>query len=72
MATMLEMADVPAQHTHFARSLVPQLHGAPGDPTRAAFAEGGYEVTWARKLDLREDMQQMMWKAIERTIPGAQ
>lgn len=43
MATVLELIGTPARHTHFARSLVPQLQGAPGDPTRAAFAEGGYD-----------------------------
>jgi arylsulfatase A-like enzyme len=43
MATTLELADVPAKHTHFARSLVPQLGGAPGDPERAVFSEGGYD-----------------------------
>ena len=42
LPTVLELADIPAQHTHFARSLVPQLHGAAGDPARAVFAEGGY------------------------------
>ena len=43
MATMLELAGLKAAHTHFARSLVPQLSGAPGDLQRAAFAEGGYD-----------------------------
>jgi choline-sulfatase len=42
LATMLALAEAPAAHTHFARSLVPQLAGAPGDPGRAAYAEGGY------------------------------
>lgn len=42
MATTLELADVPVQHTHFARSLTSQLHGQSGDPSRAAFIEGGY------------------------------
>ncbi len=42
MATCLELAGTRATHTHFARSLVPQLHGAPGDAGRAAFTEGGY------------------------------
>ena len=41
MATVLELAGVEAQHTHFARSLVPQLHGDDGDPTRAVYTEGG-------------------------------
>jgi arylsulfatase A-like enzyme len=44
MATSLELAGTDAQHTHFARSLMPQLHGQPGDPDRAAFAEGGYNI----------------------------
>jgi len=44
MATTLELAGIPAQHTHFARSLMPQLWGQRGDPQRAAFAEGGYNV----------------------------
>ena len=44
MATVLELAGIEARHTHFARSLMPQLHGRPGDPARAAFAEGGYNV----------------------------
>jgi choline-sulfatase len=44
MPTVLKLAGVPARHTHFARSLAPQLGGAPGDPGRAAFAEGGYDT----------------------------
>jgi choline-sulfatase len=42
--TTLELAGVEAQHTHFARSMMPQLAGAPGDPERAVFAEGGYDT----------------------------
>ncbi|HEX5414915.1 MAG TPA: sulfatase/phosphatase domain-containing protein, partial [Chloroflexota bacterium] len=41
--TVLELAGIARRHTHFARSLVPQLRGEPGDPGRAAFAEGGYD-----------------------------
>ncbi|MBD3290528.1 sulfatase-like hydrolase/transferase [candidate division KSB1 bacterium] len=44
MATCLELADIEPQHTHFARSLIPQLHGKPGDPDRFVFAEGGYNT----------------------------
>jgi choline-sulfatase len=44
MPTALELAGVRARHTHFAQSLVPQLRGAAGDPDRAVFAEGGYDV----------------------------
>ncbi|NLE46551.1 MAG: hypothetical protein GX620_17685 [Chloroflexi bacterium] len=38
-------------------------------PPSEAFAEGGYEVEWARKLSLREDLQTAMWEAIEGLIP---
>jgi choline-sulfatase len=42
--TTLELAGIEARHTHYARSLVPQLRGAVGDPERAVFAEGGYDL----------------------------
>jgi choline-sulfatase len=41
MATTLELAEIEPRHTHFACSLVPQLEGAPGDPDRVVFGEGG-------------------------------
>jgi arylsulfatase A-like enzyme len=44
MPTFLELAGTHATHTHFARTLLPQLHGAAGDVDRAAFSEGGYNV----------------------------
>lgn len=44
MATVLDLAGIEARHTHFARSLLPQLEGAAGDPARAVFAEGGYDT----------------------------
>jgi len=44
MPTCLELAGTKANHTHFARNLLPQLRGSPGDPDRAAFSEGGYNV----------------------------
>ena len=43
MATCLEHAGLEAAHTHFARSLMPQVMGNPGDPYRAVFTEGGYD-----------------------------
>ena len=43
MATVMELAGLETEHTHFARSLAPQLNGAAGDPERAVFAEGGYD-----------------------------
>ncbi len=44
MATVLELAGVKAGHTHFSRSLVPQLKGAAGEADAAVFAEGGYDT----------------------------
>ena len=44
MASCLDLAGIEAQHTHFARSLLPQIQGGSGDPDRAAFSEGGYNV----------------------------
>lgn len=44
MPTVLELAGVQSRHRHFARTLVPQLMGATGDPDRAVFCEGGYDL----------------------------
>jgi arylsulfatase A-like enzyme len=44
MPTCLELAGTKATHTHFARSLMAQVLGRPGDPARAAFTEGGYNT----------------------------
>jgi len=68
MATALELTGVEARHTHFARSLVPQLGGAPGDAGRAAFAEGGYdphephcfEGRWA-EYDIPRSPEHIYW-----------
>jgi len=38
-------------------------------PPSEAFIEGGYEVEWARRLGLREDLQTTMWEAIESVLP---
>lgn len=37
-------------------------------PPAHAFPQGGYEVGWAKRLGLREDMQDLMWQAIEKII----
>lgn len=44
MATSLALAGTQATHTHFARSLMAQILGAPGDRDRGAFSEGGYNT----------------------------
>ena len=52
MPTVLELANVSATHVHFGRSLVPQVvHGQPGDPSRAVFAEGGYATNEPRDFE---------------------
>jgi choline-sulfatase len=76
MATCLDLAGIPARHTHFARSLRSQLAGGPGDPDRAAFAEGGYNVyepqcfepvgiggIYAAKVNLQNDHPQTIARA---------
>jgi len=45
MPTLLELAGAAPNHTHFARSLVPQLRGAAGDASRRVYSEGGYLYT---------------------------
>lgn len=40
-------------------------------PPTCAFPEGGYEVAWARRLGLREDMQERMWEAINVVVRSA-
>jgi len=44
MATVLDLAGIEAQHTHFSKSLLPQIQGASGDPNGAAFIEGGFDA----------------------------
>lgn len=44
MPTVLELSGVQCRHTHFARSLRPQLEGGRGDPSRRVYAEGGYNT----------------------------
>jgi choline-sulfatase len=57
MATCLELAGIPANHTHFARSLMPQLRGQRGDPDRAAFCEGGYNRNEPQAFEPMEDFE---------------
>ena len=44
MKTCLDLGKIEATHTHFSRSLCPQALGQTGDPDRAAFTEGGYNI----------------------------
>ncbi len=53
MATALDLAGVPARHTHFSRSLVPELRGQRDDLGRAVYAEGGYALHEPRSFEGR-------------------
>lgn len=44
MATCLELAGTQAEHTHFARSLMPHVRGESVNARQAVFAEGGYNA----------------------------
>jgi len=55
MATCLDLAGIKAEHTHFARTLIPQLQGGSGDPKRAAFCEGGYNTYEPQCFEPMED-----------------
>ncbi|MFW5828870.1 MAG: sulfatase-like hydrolase/transferase [Planctomycetota bacterium] len=71
MATVLELCGIEAAHTHFARSLVPQLHGAAGDPERAVFAEGGRDLhePQAFEVDFRDAAWRSdPWRGDERNV----
>lgn len=54
MPTFLELGGTRATHTNFARSLMPQIRGGAGDPNRAAFSEGGYNVYEPQAFEPRE------------------
>lgn len=58
MATVLELAGIEARHTHFAQSLVPQIKGSAGDPSRIVFAEGGYARHEPHAFEGRPDRDQ--------------
>ncbi len=44
MATILSLAGVEMRHSHFAQDLSCNLLGASGDPLRAVYCEGGYDL----------------------------
>ena len=60
MPTMLELAGLRPAHTHFARSLVPQIMGNAGDADRAVFAECGFG-DWERHCFEGSDPADWTW-----------
>ncbi|MHB1317119.1 MAG: sulfatase-like hydrolase/transferase [Anaerolineae bacterium] len=69
MPTVLELAGIKARHTHMARSLVPQLHGAAGDPERAVFCEGGYDPHEPHCFEGRSDSDALFREATNLYYP---
>ena len=69
MATALDLAGVKAQHTHFAHSLIDQLAGAPGDPDRAVFAEGGYDLHEPRSFEGLPDRDGFIRSSTDKYYP---
>ena len=63
MQTCLELGGAAAQHTHFSRSLLPQIAGMPGDPERAAFAEGGFNVYEPQCFDPLDESSRPVYRA---------
>ncbi len=63
MQTCLELAGADAQHTHFSRSLLPQIAGMPGDPERAAFAEGGFNIYEPQCFDPLDESSRPVYRA---------
>ncbi len=44
MPTVMDCAGLDIKHTHYAKSLIDQIYGSSGDPKRAVFCEGGYDL----------------------------
>ena len=44
LPTICDWEGIPVRHDHFGRSLAAQVAGAPGDPARMVYCEGGYDL----------------------------
>jgi choline-sulfatase len=51
LPSFLNLAGTAPHHTQFGRSLLPQIHGSPGDPNRAAFTEAGLGIYEPQAFD---------------------
>ena len=77
LPTLLELAEIEPQHTHFGRSLVPVLRDAGEIVRDAAYSEGGFALNevdlleraggeYKRKADLQHEQPAVVGKAIAR------
>lgn len=75
LPTILELADIPAQHTHFGKSLVPLLADPMATHRARAFSEGGFAISeldlleqasghYAKKAQLQHEQPEVVGKAV--------
>ena len=50
LPTILELANITLNHTQFGVSFVDQLYGAPGNPNRTVYSEGGFYWSGCRVM----------------------
>jgi arylsulfatase A-like enzyme len=75
LPTVLELAEIETQHTHFGKSLVPVFRDADVSVRDCAFSEGGFAITeldlleqaggeYAKKAGLQHDSPELVGKAV--------
>lgn len=75
LPTILEMAEIKPQHTHFGKSLVPVLENPLASIRSKAFSEGGFAITeldlleqatgeYAKKAGLQHERPEIVGKAV--------
>ncbi len=67
LPTILESSDIEVGHTHYGKSLIPQLNGGKGNPERIAFCEGGYD-TFEPHCSEGTDKESVQWMVNEKNI----
>lgn len=75
LPTILELAEITPDHTHFGKSLVPVLKDASTPHRERAFSEGGFAITeldlleqaqgeYAKKAELQSERPEVVGKAV--------
>jgi hypothetical protein len=70
LPSFLNLAGTAPHHTQFGRSLLPQIHGGPGDPNRAAFTEAGLASTNRRPSTTPPAASIATSRSFPRSIPN--
>ena len=74
LPTILELAEISPEHTHFGKSLVPVLKDSNAEHRDRAFSEGGFAITeldllekasghYAKKADLQHEKPEVIGKS---------